>query len=145
MSCVCGGFSVLCQLHDNLSMCRGGFLNLDVYTSLPRMSFFKNNVKLWVIIPFRQCDPTKKYQKTRINIIWNICIYAFIKLSSGLWFWITRQGTKLRSRTASGVISQVPVALASHVSVSPVVCGAAPGILLRRKHKEMPRDLLFTF
>lgn len=41
---VCGGCSVLCQLHDNLSMCRGSFLNLTCCQA--------------------QIETTKKYQKT---------------------------------------------------------------------------------
>ena len=41
---VCGGCSVLCQLHDNLSMCRGSFLNLTCCQA--------------------QIKTTKKYRKT---------------------------------------------------------------------------------
>ena len=41
---VCGGCSVLCQLHDNLSMCRGSFLNLTCCQA--------------------QIETTEKYQKT---------------------------------------------------------------------------------
>lgn len=129
---VCGGCSVLCQLHDNLSMCRGSFLNLtccqaQIETTKKYrktsssmcniLSSTQNNNKIWLTTHgtnYEIISPTWSNEKSTQNENQVLCITLC-------------QGTKLRSRTASGVISQVPVALASHVSVSPV-CGAAPGI-----------------